>query len=464
MRFSSRRGAFPRGMHEAPHIGGISLIQEYFMKKSLICFVALIALMTSSGCDILDDYSRRSPGDEGNGVAESSDPDGDDDRASGKPSLPQPRKKWTVLVYLDGDNNLSPYSDLDVNEMKKSGSNKNFNIVILWDNDPAQNSGSRTNRHGYYYVTPGSTELLKDAGEVDMGAAGTAKNFVDFATQNFPAERYMWIFWNHGGAVDRLMKGVCWDDTNGGNHLSETDQKEIVKYLGGKIGKKVDIVGYDACLMGTAELAYQLREHADYMIASQQTVPGDGWDYNFLAKIKSSPSMSARTLSGHVVAYFKKYYDGRGESDATLAAYNLKYADRLASAMDAFCEAAMASDAGSDSFKDLAQGLDVFGAYACGGGDCYYTKDLFAYFDRVADSSTIPTAVRKKASAVCKAAKSSSFIFSEWHGKAWNNKAHGLSITLKSATSVYKKLDLCRDTHWDEFLNWAGFANSDYVY
>jgi hypothetical protein len=434
------------------------------MKPCFIGKLLLIALVASSGCEALDDYARRSHEDEGSGIADSIDPDGDDSRGPGKPSLPQPKKKWTVLVYLDGDNNLSPYSDLDVNEMKKSGSDKNFNIVALWDNDPTQNSGSKTGRHGYYYVAPGSAELVKDVGEVDMGSVNTAKNFVDYAAQNFPADHFMWIFWNHGGAVDRLVKGVCWDDTNGGNHLSESDQKEIMEYFSGKIKKKVDIVGYDACLMGTAELAFQIRQYADYLVSSQQTVPGDGWDYTFLKKIKSSPSISARTLAGHVVSTFKSYYESRGESDATLAAHYLKYADNLASAMNSFCETAMAGGVSGSAFKELSRGMDVFGSYGCGSRKCYYTKDLNSYFDRVADSTSVPASIRDKAKAVCKAVKSKSFIIAEWHGDAWKDKAYGMSITLKYATSVYSKLDICGSTRWNEFLNWAGFANNDYVY
>ena len=75
----------------------------------------------------------------------------------------------------------------------------------------------------------------------------------------------MWIFWNHGGAVDRSYKGVCWDDTNSSDHLSEVEQKSIITYLNSKIGKTLDVLAYDACLMACAELVYQFRGLASYI-------------------------------------------------------------------------------------------------------------------------------------------------------------------------------------------------------
>jgi hypothetical protein len=380
--------------------------------------------------------------------------------------LPQAKKQWTVLVYMDGDNNLSPYSTADVAEMMKSGSDANFNIVVLWDNDPAQDQSGARNRHGYYYVEKSGATLLKDSGEVNMGDPATAKSFIAYAAKNFPAQKYLWVYWNHGGAVDRAMaeKGVCWDDTSGGDHLTEEEQTEIMGYAKKTFGKKVDIAGFDACLMATVELAYQYAGTASYLVASEQTIPGEGWDYRFLTKIKLAPTISARDLGRQIVTYYKGYYTARGEKDATLSLMYLPYAGSLAHALDDFAISAMDSNSGGALFRNAAAGLGTFGAYSDGGRDCYYTRDLYEYLRAVSLAGGVPAAVREKAAACMSVIADNKLIVSEWHGAEWKDRACGLSITLKRATPVYRLLDLCEDTNWDEFLNWAKFPDNDYTY
>jgi hypothetical protein len=356
---------------------------------------------------------------------------------SGGVTLPQPKKAWTVLVYLDGDNSLSSFAAGNINQMKNVGSDANLNIVLLWD--------STDSTHGYYYVQPGTNTLLQDVGEVDMGAVGTAKNFIDYATNNFPADKYMFVYWNHGGAVDR---GVCWDDTSG-THLSEVNQKDIMNYAVSRFGKKLEVVGFDACLMATAEIYYQYRNVANYMAASEQTEPGAGWDYNALSVIKSNPT----TCTGADVAksVCTKYAAANsGSSDWTFSAINLAYAPQLGTAINDFATTAMASGVSGSTFNSLASGLSNFTGY---------TKDLTGLMNAVIASSSMPQAVKDKAAAV-KTIITTQLVLQNQYGSTWNNKAFGCSITMKSDTATYDLLDLCADTQWNEFCKFAGFPNS----
>ncbi len=381
-------------------------------------------------------------------------------------SLPQSKKKWTVLVYMDGDNNLSRYSSKDIREMMATGSDDAMNIVVLWDNDPDQDAQGAAQRHGYYYVERGGVTLVKDTGEVNMGAPETAKDFIAYAVKNFPAKHYLWVWWNHGGAVDRaaLMKGVCWDDTDSGDHLTEAEQKDIMKYFKKKAGKKIDIVGFDACLMAMAEIAYQYKDVASYLVASEQSEPGDGWDYSFLSTIRSNPSLSARSVAKQVLAYYKKYYTGQNEEDVTMSVLYLAHAGALARALDDFATAAQSGGISAATYRTLSKGLPMFGFYNDGDRNCYFTKDLYGYLKAVEESAKVPAAVRDKAAACMELIPGGKLVVSEWHGSAWKDEARGIAITLKRATDVYRRLDLCADTKWDEFLNWAKFPDNDYAY
>jgi hypothetical protein len=376
-------------------------------------------------------------------------------------TIPQVKKEWTVMVYMCADNNLTEFSDGDIYEMMKSGSNENMNIVVLWDNLNKANPNSGKVRNGYYYVKKGSVTLLRNCGEVNMGDPCVAKEFIDYSLKNFPAKKYFWIWWNHGGAVDRSMrmKGIAWDDSGRNDHLSESEQKAIMEHFIKSSGRKVDIVGFDACLMATAELAYQYRTIANYIVASEETIAGEGWDYNFLGETVKSPTMSARTMAKNAFSYYKLYYRDSGEP-ATLSVFYLAHAARLASELNIFSSAAMKSGNGA-IYRTLATEAHPFGVYDSGSGNGYYTRDLYGFMNIAGRTPELPAAVRESAKRCADILADGKFIPYEWHSKNLNSEAYGVSVTLKYATDVYRTLDICRDTKWDEFLNWAKFPNSD---
>jgi hypothetical protein len=346
-------------------------------------------------------------------------------------------KKWTVMVYMAADNNLSSYSKLDIDEMKNVGSSSDVNIVTLWDDQDGH--------HGYYNIEKDKAVQVKETSELDTGSVKTVKDFIDFTTLNYPSENYMFIYWNHGGAVDRteLTKGVAWDDTHG-SHLSEVNQKEVAVYFTKKIGKKIDIIGFDACLMATAELAYQYKDTASLLIASEQTIAGEGWDYNFLTDLKNNPSITKENLAKSALSYYKNYYSQ--ETDVTLSITDLSYADNLGIALDDFSNNAINSQIGGSTFESLSQSDDFSG----------YTKDLYVYMKKIYSSSVMTDEVKTSAYNVMNMI-SKNLVISKWNGSDWKSKAYGLSITLKSDTTVYSWLDICKDTKWDEFLTFAGF-------
>src|SRR6056297_932537 len=117
-------------------------------------------------------------------------------------------KEWTVMVYLDADNNLESAGIDDINEMEAIGSDENVNIVVQMDRIDGYDSsnGDWTSTRRYYiekdsngYDSNIISTMEEDLGEVNMGKEETVKNFIDWSVQNYPADRYFIIFWNHGG-------------------------------------------------------------------------------------------------------------------------------------------------------------------------------------------------------------------------------------------------------------------------
>jgi len=360
-------------------------------------------------------------------------------------ALPQAKKAWTVLVYMDGDNSLSSFCAGNVNQMKQVGSDASaLNIVLLYDNGSSM--------HGYYYVQQGAAVLLQNMANPDMGSAATAKGFIDYAAANFPAEKYAFVFWNHGGGVDR---GVCWDDSSG-SHLSEVSQKAILEYGLSRFGKPFELVGFDACLMATAEICYQYRGLARYMAASEQTEPGAGWDYSALQAIKAAPAAGGEILAKSICSKYAALA-GTDGPDWTFAAIDLSCASALGAAIDGFSAAAIASGADCKAaFKNLAAVLPAFGA---GDGQTGTTKDLTAYMTAIGGSPILPQSVKDEAGSL-RDLIANRLVIQNQSGSTWSGKAFGCAITMKSDSSVYDRLDLNADTKWNEFCAFAGFPNA----
>jgi clostripain len=214
--------------------------------------------------------------------------------ASAKPS----KASWTFMVYLDADNNLDPYGPLNIQQMSRGlTAEAKVNVIVLMD---------RLEQPAYLYkVAHNNIEVVLSLGEVDMGCPETLSWFVKYTLKNYPAEHYILDLWDHGGGY----RGVCWDDSSG-NHLSPHDIETALAEAEKKYRTKIDIVGFDACLMGMIEVCYELKDVTNIVIGSEMLIPGYGWPYESLMKyLSSNPDVDPYTLGREIVAQYVSYYE-----------------------------------------------------------------------------------------------------------------------------------------------------------
>ena len=347
---------------------------------------------------------------------------------------------WTYMVYLAADNNLgsnpggSFYDVLNLNWMKSVGSTSSVNIIVLWDTAPIPTTPTQILRITYHSWT---VEVNYGA-NLDTGDPATLTNFITWTTTHYPAGHYVLDLWNHGGG----FKGVSWDYTSGNN----LDMAELKTALA-NAGVKFDIVGFDACLMAMTEVAYQIRNWADYVVASEETIPGNGWPYNtFLADLTSTPSMSSSTLASAIVTRYRNYYLSTC-SACTLSAVSTVQTYSLARAVKAFGSA-------------LRNGLATYGtqiATAYLNAEYYsdYTFiDLYDFARRVTEDITILDPSIISAADSVKTAVTST-VTSEWHGSAHPN-SHGVTIYgeyyAPQYWTSYDGLDSSLATVWNNFV------------
>ncbi len=233
-------------------------------------------------------------------------------------------KEWTILVYMNSDNNLWSFGQANMAEMEKVGSSPQVNVIVEQDPEP---SGMPTTR---YYVTqnpnpqPGkvTSKVLQQLGETDMGDWKHLAEFITWGATNFPAKHYAVIIWNHGAG----WQGVSYDDhprhfitmpdlakgLKAANQMLVPMQSRLGLYSGN--GPVIDIVNFDACLMSTIEVGFELKDSAKIMVGSQFLEPGEGENYTaFIAPLVQKPVMTAAEFSQVMVyQYAFRYASGGG--------------------------------------------------------------------------------------------------------------------------------------------------------
>ncbi len=209
----------------------------------------------------------------------------------------------TIMVYMCGADleSKSGMATRDIQEMLGANLGDNINLLIYtggaktWQNNIVS---SATNQ--IYQVKNGRLTLLKDnLGKEPMTKAGTLSGFISWAAGNFPANRNILIFWNHGGG------------STGGYGYDEKFPSAGSMSLAGinaalrDGGVDFDFVGFDTCLMATVENALVVSGYADYLVASEETEPGVGWYYtDWLTALGKNTSMETIQIGKNIIDSF----------------------------------------------------------------------------------------------------------------------------------------------------------------
>jgi hypothetical protein len=390
------------------------------------------------------------------------------------------KKLWTVMAYMAGDNNLDPEGVTDLKEMKEVGSTDNLNIVAQFD----RATGHVAQR---YYVRKGGT-IANDAvislGKVNTGDPKRLYEFIQWAVTNYPADHYLLDLWNHGqgwndtdiyagerfrslrrlaaGPIrhalfhtpvrktledaksDAVCRAILLDD-DAKDFLDNKELKKVLADAAKLIGKKVDILGMDACLMSMAEVGYQICEIADFMVSSEQTEPGAGWPYaTILGPLAKNPSMTPRDFSSLIVTQYLASY--KSTDDVTYSACDLSQAEALITAITGLAKVLKASLSDSAARQRLLTVHSKVQTYAV--PDNIDLVDFCSLLMNAGPSQEIASACRN-----VKAAVQTSYVFKQgYKGKNVRN-SNGLAIYFptKIVSPLYAGLDF-RITGWDSFL------------
>ena len=224
-------------------------------------------------------------------------------------SLKNVASENTIMIYMIGSNLESEAgaASLDLSEMIGSGVDTSKTNVVIFTGGASQWKFDVSSDKNYVVRVEGNKGYYLDGETSDianMGEAGTLLGFLDFCTKNYKANHYSLIFWDHGSGpvygygVDELHK----NDTM---TYAELEAAMSASDFGKK--KKLDFVGFDACLMASIEFADLFSDYADYMVASQEVEPGMGWNYSFLDTYNETSDPKA--ITSNIIDDFTSFYD-----------------------------------------------------------------------------------------------------------------------------------------------------------
>ncbi|MCR4655303.1 MAG: hypothetical protein K5770_03625 [Lachnospiraceae bacterium] len=299
-----------------------------------------------------------------------------------------------VLIYMVGSN-LESQNGLgtkDIHEIcdayKKAGkSDQPVKFVVQtggansWSPDfkiPADKSAR--------FEVVGEEFVLKQEFELaNMANPGTLSDFIAWGMASYPADRYGLILWDHGGGP---VLGFGADETHSGSMMRLQQLKKAFETAGGRFA----FIGFDACLMGTVETAYMLKPFADYMIASEEMEPGNGWYYtNWVGALLKDPKVSVETFGKMIVDDFAESNEKEGNL-YTLSLIDLeKLDDVYKKLMDFAGQSEKALEA--DKYVTLSKARYDTRSFGNGG---YDQIDIIDYVDKagVAGGDTLKSSVK----------------------------------------------------------------------
>jgi hypothetical protein len=402
--------------------------------------------------------------------------------------------KWGFLVYMAGNNSLSGAADQDLVEMRKVGSTKDVAVLVFVAQ--ARQSGTA---HRFKVEKAGKGEKVETLKQVDSGDPQTVIDFIRWGMKQAPAERYAVVLWNHGGGwspldLDQLysqVRGIQGDvisrremnhraaqpiartffstsvkeilsrptererailsDDGTGHSLDTIELGRVLKLARKEVGRKIDLLAMDACLMSTLEVAYEVSDDVGVVVGSEEPEPGAGWDYStLLSDLTANPAMDAAELGRKAVAcYIESYQKLTAQWPVTQCAIDASRIDGLCQAVDAL-EGALRPRMKEEWSKILTvQKNSVM------------LDTSFRLVDLASLCQNLTTAplgedIQNAANAVLEALRPGDYVIAEGHLGPEVDGCGGVSVympgPLENVSPYYKDLAFAQSHRWSQFL------------
>jgi hypothetical protein len=352
------------------------------------------------------------------------------------------KAKWTVMVYISGDNDLEEYVVKDIeNELALIGSTENVQVTAIADRingyDKSRGDWKTTK---LFHIKKGlkatSENAVQDLGEKNTGDPKTLIDFVNWSKTNYPADKYALFMWGHGW---NWRPGYTMEDKTSKDALDPHEVKSSLNSLG-----QIDMIAYDGCNMASIEVDALWANHAKAIVHSQEYVDWDGIEYDtVIKKLNDEPDMNADKLAIITNQSASVNKEKTGSAIALDNRWNnmLKAVDiwsiALKNGLNKYRKSYDVAFKASQIFIDAPDDKDLYDM-------------AFQINKNVNDDS-----IKQKSQDLMKAIKN--VVLDEWHIAKEYPNAHGITISKikfnDEYRDYYKKSEFAKNTNWDEFLD-----------
>ena len=211
--------------------------------------------------------------------------------------------RLTLMIYMAADNDLESYALQNLKAMERADFS-GMNVLVLFDRseryDETNDNWTDTRLFEVTHDSSNSGTIASKrldcpplglsadtTTELDMGNYNNLKTFIEFAKSNYKAEQYALIMWGHGTGwrYSGQTKAVAFDD--------KSDSYISVKELGLALkDQSLCVIGFDTCFGSVFETLYELKDCAQYIVASPGLTPAAGWNYKSLLNELSATDFS----------------------------------------------------------------------------------------------------------------------------------------------------------------------------
>jgi len=363
--------------------------------------------------------------------------------------------EWALMIYLVGDNNLSALQGQILESIRQEGSSDQVHIAALID----QNAVGDTK----LYYLDGTTLVAQTwPTESSMDDPATIVQFVTKVKNEIPATHYaLFIASNKGSG----WQGVCWDDHGRGQMITMPELLDALNQITDSGADRLDILGIETCMTGNMEVAYQINSCVDFFIAYPECGMGGEWPYVLsISDLKDNPAATPEAFAIDMVSHFVPHDYPQSRMKTTMAATNLSYLPRLATAID---DLGVFFIANLDQYKtQITTALESARVYARLWWIDYYI-DFYDFLDLCTISDSEFTTIKETIQTTMDSA-----VIANMHLPT--DPAHGLSIYFPRRAgdynqslrypvlpSPYEATQFAVTTNWDEFLKtYLGIANN----
>ncbi len=363
--------------------------------------------------------------------------------------MPEP-PKLTLVVYMAADNDLESYAIQNLKAMEHADFSK-MNVLVLLDRSEGfdETNGDWTDTR-LFELTHDDTDsniivskrlscpplgiTNKIETELDMGNPSVLWNLLNFARNNYESEKYALIIWGHGtgwrysagnlsGISSSNLRAAAIDDRTG-SYMSVHDMGRALRNQG------LAVIGFDTCFGGVFENVYELKNHAEYTVASPGITPSGGWDYKTLLEDISDSYFSSKEIADAMAA----------NSLVNITVFNNQKLYSLMNDIEEFSKALASTVKNSSSRNSVYSKLLTVKSYSYTQYPCDMYLDIYSMADvfKSNSDSSLSTAAKKLQKTVNSAAKTSNSSNAEIG-------IHFIPKTSAGTTAVTHSIDYIKD-------------------